>query len=85
MTQLIKVSFHHPCLLSHSLLSNATCYNGGNPNGQFVQVGEPAHTTVLPAGSPVTCGGKPSRSAGLTATQWLLSTQNFECAAIRSE
>ncbi|WP_339376416.1 hypothetical protein [Calothrix sp. NIES-2098] len=27
--------------------SHATCYNGGNPNGQFAQVGKPAHATVL--------------------------------------
>ncbi|WP_339376040.1 hypothetical protein [Calothrix sp. NIES-2098] len=26
---------------------HASCYNGGNPNGQFAQVGEPAHATVL--------------------------------------
>ncbi|MFN6565840.1 MAG: hypothetical protein RMY31_001335 [Dendronalium sp. ChiSLP03b] len=26
-----------------------------------------------PSGSPVACGGKPSRSAGLTATRWLIN------------
>ncbi|NEU74015.1 hypothetical protein PI95_015985 [Hassallia byssoidea VB512170] len=36
-------------------LVHASRYNGGN----------------LPSGSPVACGGKPSRSAGLTATRWL--------------
>ncbi|MBC1217664.1 hypothetical protein GNE08_26060 [Trichormus variabilis ARAD] len=26
---------------------DASRYNGGNPNGQFAQVGKPAHATVL--------------------------------------
>ncbi|MBP5977650.1 hypothetical protein HW132_34315 [Brasilonema sp. CT11] len=28
---------------------------------------------VRPSGTPVACGGKPCRSAGLTATHWLLN------------
>jgi len=43
---------------------HATCYNGGNlpsPNGDATRTG-----------SPVAYGGKPSCSAGFTATQWLL-------------
>jgi radical SAM-linked protein len=33
--------------IPNSSLLNASCYNGGNPNGQFTQVGKPAHVTVL--------------------------------------
>ncbi|EKE99653.1 hypothetical protein FDUTEX481_09915 [Tolypothrix sp. PCC 7601] len=27
--------------------AHASCYNGGKLNGQFAQVGKPAHATVL--------------------------------------
>ncbi|MEH2250298.1 hypothetical protein [Nostoc sp.] len=49
---------------------NATCFNGGNP-----PLGD-ARGLATATLTPVAYGGKPAYSAGLTATQWLLMTND---------